>query len=80
MKARTRARQPREAVPPEADTLMSKYQIAEALGISVTLLKQLQSKGEFPPPDTHFGNRPRWYCRTYNEWLARRCGRDGGKA
>jgi predicted DNA-binding transcriptional regulator AlpA len=79
MKTRTRTRQPRAPVPPAADVLMSKYQVADGLGVSVTHLKKMISTGEYPPPDTHIGNRPKWHVQAHNEWLARRCGRDGGK-
>ena len=66
-------------IPPAADGLLTKDQVAALLGISVSLFKQMVSAEDYPKPDLRLGRGklPRWHVATHNAWLAAKCGRGG---
>lgn len=64
---------PREPhIPPAADVLMSRDQVARALGISTRTLDELVSAGQYPRADFKLGLFPRWTIGTHLAWVEAR--------
>jgi predicted DNA-binding transcriptional regulator AlpA len=59
--------------PSGARGLLGKAQIIALLGVSLRTFQGMRSAGQYPPPDTHLGNLPRWTVETHNAWIAERC-------
>jgi predicted DNA-binding transcriptional regulator AlpA len=60
-------------LPPGCDALLSREQVAAALGVSYRTLSGMLSAGEFPPADLKLGALPRWRVGTFNAWVSARC-------
>lgn len=71
---------PKQAVPlpPNCEAFVGKAQICFALGVSLRTFATMRSSGEFPDPDAHLGNLPRWRVETLNRWIRRRSGVEEG--
>lgn len=62
-------------LPTGTEALLSRRQIADAIGVSVGMVKKLVATGDYPQPDTKIGALPRWLVATHNAWVKGRCGK-----
>ena len=70
------ARQPLP-LPAGTEALLSRRQIADAIGVSIGMAKKLVACGDYPGPDTKIGALPRWLVSTHNAWVKARCEKRG---
>lgn len=52
------------------EKLLSRQDVADALGITTRYLDKMSGSGDLPRPDLFLGNRPRWRPVTINRWIA----------
>jgi predicted DNA-binding transcriptional regulator AlpA len=70
---KARIKPPPPSLPPGCQALLSVAQVCVALGgITPRYLRDLRNTGQFPAPDTHFGEMPRWSVSTVNAWIEKR--------
>jgi predicted DNA-binding transcriptional regulator AlpA len=56
-------------LPSHCPILLSRKQVAAALGASLRTLDVLTSSGRFPPADVRVGDRPRWTLEAFQGWI-----------
>lgn len=57
-------------VPDDAETLLSRKQIAKAMGIGLRTFTRMLAERRFPGPDLRIGDLAKWRISTYNAWVA----------
>ncbi len=54
---------------PAVEPLLSKRDVAAALGCEIRTVERLASAGRFPRPDVRVGRLPRWKAETIRRWI-----------